>query len=66
MRRHLGPLLGPDAGLALVDEVAHQSEPPRPEHDDGGRDDQCGAGDRAQRRHRPVSLDKERNAEPAQ
>ena len=43
--RHLGPLLGQGAGLALGDEVAHQAEPPGPEDDDAGRHDEHGATD---------------------
>ena len=65
VRGHLGPLLGPGAGLALGDEVAHQAQPPGPEDDHGGRDDQCRTADGLQGRDRGVPLDQQRRCPTA-
>ena len=57
--RHLGPLLGQCAGLALGDEVPGEAEPPGPEDDDGRRNHQCGTPHGPQGRHGGVSLDQQ-------
>jgi hypothetical protein len=48
VRRHLAPLLGQRPRLAFGHQVAHQAEPPGPEHEHDGGDDQQGAAERAQ------------------
>ena len=45
---HLAPLLGQRPRLAFGHQVAHQAEPPGPEDEHDGGDDQQGAAERAQ------------------
>ena len=63
VRGHLGPLFGPGSGLALGEEVAHQPQPPRPENDDDGGQEQDGASNGPQRGGRRMpGLDEEDDA----
>ena len=59
VRRHLGPLFGPGAGLALGHEVAQQAEPPGSEDDDDGRDEEHRPPDGAQGGSDPVPRDQD-------
>jgi hypothetical protein len=55
--RHLGPFFGQRTRLALGDEVPEEAQPPRAEDHDTRRNDQYGATDGPERRHRRVTLD---------